>query len=102
VLLATSVDKKDVKNELPPVSIVDPIEAERKRAVGLLEKETSRTGKRSVKGKIASAKQVIDITKNGTRREKGSAGRKRSAKVVKIDKTPKRKKLANRAKDIFD
>jgi hypothetical protein len=103
ILLAASVDKKDSKTSIPPVTVVDPTEADRKRALGLLESQSNSAS--AVEKKIQNAKSVIAEVKRKRPATLYTGKRKRISVGKTGYKKPTQKtakQSVKRRKDIFD
>jgi hypothetical protein len=106
ILLAANVDKKDSKTDIPPVTVVDPTEADRKRALGLLESQTNSASE--AEKKIQNAKSAIEASAEVKHKRPTTlyTGKRKRKSVVKTGyKKPTQKtvkKSVKRRKDIFD
>jgi hypothetical protein len=92
-------DKKNSKGDIPPVAVVDPTEADRKRALGLFEENEKSND--AIQKKIRDAKRVIDKTETSPQKRTKRAGKKRPAKAAPAA-YKSTKKAYIRRKDIFD
>jgi hypothetical protein len=87
-------DKKGNTSDPPPVEVIDPTEADRKRALDKLQKEIT-------KGRSSVVKSV-NKSKNISNKRKGSrGGGGQSAKKIKKSQAAT-KTIVKRVKDIFD
>jgi hypothetical protein len=102
VLLAASIelDKKHGKGDIPPVAVVDPTEADRKRALGLLENQ-EKSGS-SAEKKIRSAKSAIEASVKKSPKLRKPSSKKKPGKVSKTKHKPPKKPVSKRRRDIFD
>jgi hypothetical protein len=101
VLLSAKFEgnKNPSKGDIPPVAVVDPTEADRKRALGLLEESDKTNG--AIQKKIRAAKSVIEAPEDKVKKRAKRVAKKRPAKATPTAyKTAK--KAPKRRKDIFD